>query len=141
MFDWLFRAVNKLLEDHPSEEEKDFWSLFEQNMARGPYFVPFAKLLEKFDFKQLFKICTKLERQGKVYIDRYGIYTTKKGDAVLKRLNPSNSLPNTIGVSGSGVSGRTTEQLPAERITKRLPDGGRITKRLPENGRNTTKVN
>ncbi|MFN7226583.1 MAG: hypothetical protein ACK5UY_04980 [Holosporales bacterium] len=92
MFDWLVRAVNKLLEDHPSEEEKDFWSLFEQKMARGPYFVPFAKLLEKFELEELFKLSKKLERKRLIDIGRHGIYTTKEGDGILKRLHPSNSL-------------------------------------------------
>ncbi len=125
MLNWLFDWLNKFLEDNPSEEEKDFWSLFEQNMVRGPYFVPFAKLLEKFELEELFKLCKKLEKQGQVYIDRYGIYTTKKGDAILKRLHPS--LPNTISVSG--------------RTTKKILNYGRITKKLPDNGRNTTKLN
>jgi hypothetical protein len=142
MFDWLFRAVNKFLEDNPSGEEQAFWSLFEQNMVRGPYFVPFSQLLEEFEFEQLFKLCKKLEKRDQVYIGRHGIYTTKKGEDILKKMNPSNSLPNTIGVSGSGVSGRTTKKLSNDgRTTKKLSDDGRTTKKLSNDGRNTTKMN
>ncbi|MFN7755213.1 MAG: hypothetical protein ACK5O9_05175 [Holosporales bacterium] len=130
MFGWL----GKFLEDNPSKEEKAFWSFFEQNMVRGTCFVSFAKLLKEFELEELCKLSKKLARKGLIHVGRHGLYATRKGEAVLKRLHPSNSLPNTI-------SGRTTEQLPAERITKRLSDGGRITKRLPENGRNTKKIN
>ncbi|MFN5589146.1 MAG: hypothetical protein ACK48P_04865, partial [Holosporales bacterium] len=70
MFDWF----KKFLEDHPSEEEQAFWSLFEQNMVRGPYFVPFSELLEEFEFEQLFKLCKKLKRRDLILLGCDGVY-------------------------------------------------------------------
>ncbi len=113
MFDWLVRAVNKLLEDHPSEEEKDFWGYFKKNavLVNRIHFVPESKFPE-FHRKNFKKISETLERKGYVVLCSDGIYTTKEGYGILKRLHPS--LPNTIGVSG-----RTTAKLPNERTTKK----------------------
>ncbi|MFN9790352.1 MAG: hypothetical protein ACK53X_04580 [Holosporales bacterium] len=135
MLNWLFDWLNKFLED-PSEEEKDFWGYFKKNavLVNRIHFVPESKFPE-FHREKFKKISETLERKGYIVLCLDGIYTTKEGDGILKRLHPS--LPNTISVSG-----RTTAKLPADgRTTKKILNYGRITKKLPDNGRNTTKLN
>ncbi len=111
MFDWFVRAVNKLLEE-PSEEEKDFWSFVKKNavLVNRIHFVPESKFPE-FNREKFKKISETLEIKGFILIGLGGLYTTKKGEEVLKRLHPSNSL--------------------------KLPTDGRKTKKLPTDGRNT----
>ncbi len=130
MLNWLFDWLNKFLEDNPSGEEQAFWNFFKENavVVNRIHFVP-ESIFSEFNRENFKKISETLERKGYILLCLNGIYTTKKGEDILKKINPS-KLPNTntIGVSGSG------------RTTKKILTYGRITKKLPDDGRNTTKL-
>ncbi len=95
MLNWLFDWLNKFLEDNPSGEEQAFWSFFKENavVVNRIHFVPFSKLLEAFYFEDLFKLCKKLERRDLILLGCDGLYATRKGERILKKMPEPSKLP------------------------------------------------